>query len=66
MFFYALIVGAAIKIGDASSIWVALSAIIFGQIINVTCMLFFKDKPWYRGIPATLLPALIFIIIILV
>ena len=53
MFVFALIVGATLKIWGIHAIWMAISAIIVGQIPNVIGMLSFKNKPWYRGIPAT-------------
>lgn len=65
MFVFALIVGATIKIWRIPAIWMAISAIIVGQIPNIIGMLSFKNKPWYRGIPATSSPILIFIITIL-
>ncbi|MCD6466542.1 MAG: hypothetical protein J7L10_01315, partial [Methanomicrobia archaeon] len=65
MFVFALIVGATLKIWGIHAIWMAISAIIVGQIPNLIGMLSFKNKPWYRGIPATSLPVLIFVITIL-
>ena len=65
MFVFALIVGATLKIWGIHAIWMAISAIIVGQIPNVIGMLSFKNKPWYRGIPATSFPVLIFVTIVL-
>ena len=65
MFVFALIVGSTLKIWGIHAIWMAISAIIVGQIPNLIGMLSFKNKPWYRGIPATSLPVLIFVITIL-
>ena len=65
MFVFALIVGVTLKIWGIHAIWMAISAIIVGQIPNLIGMLSFKNKPWYRGIPATSLPVLIFVITIL-
>ena len=65
MFVFALIVGATLKIWGIHAIWMAISAIIVGQIPNIIGMLSFKNKPWYRGIPATSFPVLIFVINVL-
>ena len=65
MFVFALIVGATLKIWGIHAIWMAISAIIVGQIPNIIGMLSFKNKPWYRGIPATSFPVLIFVTIVL-
>ncbi|MCW7077796.1 MAG: hypothetical protein OCU22_01500 [Canidatus Methanoxibalbensis ujae] len=65
MFVFALIVGATLKIWGIHAIWMAISAIIVGQIPNIIGMLSFKNKPWYRGIPATSSPVLIFVTIVL-
>jgi len=65
MFVFALIVGATLKIWGIHVAWMAISAIIVGQIPNIIGMLSFKNKPWYRGIPATSFPVLIFVTIVL-
>ena len=65
MFVFALITGATLKIWGISAIWMAITAIIVGQIPNIVSMLYFKSKSWYRGIPAASFPILIFIIITL-
>jgi len=65
MFVFALITGTTLKIWGISAIWMAITAIVIGQVPNIICMLSFKNKSWYRGIPATSFPILIFIITIL-
>ena len=64
MFVFALITGSTLKIWGVFAIWMAITAIIVGQIPNIIGMISFKSKPWYRGIPATSSPILIFIITI--
>jgi len=64
MFIFALITGATLKIWGISALWMAITAIIVGQIPNIIGMLSFKNKTWYRGISATSFPILLFIITI--
>ncbi len=61
VFCFSLIVGATVKIWGIEAVWIAVVAILAGQVLNVIVMLTIKGRSWYRGIPATTLPVLFFV-----
>ena len=65
IFCFALIAGAALQIWGVSFLWVAIVSVGVGQVLNVAFMALFRNRSWYRGLPATVLPVLIFVLIAL-
>ncbi|RLC66942.1 MAG: hypothetical protein DRI52_11390 [Chloroflexi bacterium] len=66
IFCFALIVGATLQIWGPSFLWMAVGAVGLGQALNVACLALFRHKPWYRSLPTTSFPVLIFILTVLV
>ena len=62
VFCFSLITGASVRMWGIHAAWIAMASILAGQVINVIVMLFIKGKSWYRGIPATTLPVLFFVV----
>ena len=65
IFCFALIAGGALQIWRASFLWIAIVAVGVGQVLNVALVVLFRNRSWYRGLPATVFPVLIFVLVAL-
>ena len=66
LFVFALMSATSLRLAGINGFWLALVAIVIGQIFNIIAILVLKNKPNFRGFPAAPIPITIFVILLLI
>ncbi|WP_150275480.1 hypothetical protein [Paenibacillus tepidiphilus] len=64
LMFYALLTLAALQFPQALHPWIALPLVVLGQLLDIVLIVAAERRKGYKGFPATLMPGVLFIILI--